>query len=87
MSGTDPGGKGTLVMITSIVLNQLVCAAESNGGSHPYLWAELLQIDNRTIDSGALVASIGCEPATRLRFRRRRHDWPHNSIRPSRSRT
>jgi hypothetical protein len=50
-------------MITSIVLNQLVCAAESNGGgSHPYLWAELLQIDNRTIDSGALVASIGFAP-------------------------
>jgi hypothetical protein len=51
-------------MITSITLDQLSCNTETEGGgSHPYLWAVLLQVDDQTIASGALVARIGFAPS------------------------
>jgi hypothetical protein len=51
-------------MITFINLDQLSCNTETeDGGSHPYLWAVLLQVDDRTIDSGALVARIAFAPS------------------------
>jgi hypothetical protein len=51
-------------MITSITLDQLSCSTETEGGgSHPYLWAVLLQVDDKTIASGALVARIGFAPS------------------------
>jgi hypothetical protein len=51
-------------MITSITLDQLSCHTETEGGgSHPYLWAVLLQVDDQTIASGALVARIGFAPS------------------------
>jgi hypothetical protein len=51
-------------MITSITLDQLSCNTETEGGgSHPYLWAVLLQVDDKTIASGALVARIGFAPS------------------------
>jgi hypothetical protein len=51
-------------MITSITLDQLSCDTETEGdGSHPYLWAVLLQVDDATIASGALVARIAFAPS------------------------
>ena len=51
-------------MITSITLDQLSCNTETEGGgSHPYLWAVLLQVDDQTIASGALVAQIAFAPS------------------------
>jgi hypothetical protein len=51
-------------MITSITLDQLSCTTETEGGgSRPYLWAVLLQVDDQTIASGALVALIGFAPS------------------------
>jgi hypothetical protein len=51
-------------MITSITLDQLSCNTETEGGgSRPYLWAVLLQVDDQTIASGALVARIGFAPS------------------------
>lgn len=50
-------------MIASIRLDNLHCIAESDaGGSTPYLWLALLQIDDDTLSSGALVAKIGFAP-------------------------
>jgi hypothetical protein len=51
-------------MITSITLDQLSCNTETEGGgSRPYLWAVLLQVDDETIASGALAARIGFAPS------------------------
>jgi hypothetical protein len=51
-------------MITSISLDQLSCISESEGGgSHPYLWAVLLQVDDETIKSGARAATVGFAPS------------------------
>jgi hypothetical protein len=87
-------------MIISITLDQLSCNTETEGGgSHPYLWAVLLQVDDKTIASGALVAEIAFAPsptgaqiiiaegmraAARPRFRYRNSGWPRSST-PARS--
>jgi hypothetical protein len=47
-----------------ITLHQLSCNTETqDGGSNPYLWAVLLQVDDKTIASGALVARIAFAPS------------------------
>ncbi len=48
-------------MIASITLDQFRCLAETDsGGSTPYLWIALMQIDDDTINSGALSGAALC---------------------------
>jgi hypothetical protein len=50
-------------VIVSIELQQLRCRAESDAnGSRPYLWVELLQVDDDTLSSTAQVASVAWPP-------------------------
>jgi hypothetical protein len=51
-------------MLVAMELQQLTCNTQSNGdGSRPYLWVELLQINDDTINSGAAVALVDFPPS------------------------
>jgi hypothetical protein len=51
-------------MIASIQLQQLRCTFQPNiQGCQPYLWGVLLQVDDDTINSGALVATASFAPS------------------------
>jgi hypothetical protein len=50
-------------MIGSITLDRLSCVTEPAGSARPYLWTVLLQVSDSTIESGALVATIGFVPS------------------------
>ena len=59
----EPIQRKVSAVIVSIELQQLRCRAESDSnGSQPYLWVERLQVDDDTLSSTALVASVAWPP-------------------------
>jgi hypothetical protein len=67
MASIDPRWRlsvGGPHVITSIELQQLRCTFQPRPhSSRPYLWGVLLQVDDDTLASGALVATVSFPPA------------------------